>query len=136
MSLVVVLCVFPLKNAKNESIVSFSYVILIRLKTLPERDGNDPMKMLKTFYDEHHYASNMRLVVIGGYPLDYLEDQVVKCCSGIRSKGVPGSYRWDQLKESPMRSNGPPLAESSLGKIYYIAPVKDRNSLSVTWQVR
>mmetsp|Transcript_20206 Transcript_20206/g.22711 ORF Transcript_20206/g.22711 Transcript_20206/m.22711 type:complete len:1237 (-) Transcript_20206:127-3837(-) len=105
------------------------------LKTLPERDGHDPLKMLLSFYEEHHYASNMRLVVIGGYPLDYLEEQVVKCCSGIRSKDIPGSYRWDQLKESPMRSNGPPLAESSLKKIYYIAPVKDRNSISVTWQI-
>ncbi|MGK3741258.1 MAG: secreted Zn-dependent insulinase-like peptidase [Bacillariaceae sp.] len=78
----------------------------------------------------------MRLVVVGGYSLDDLEEQVIKCCSDIRSKDVPGSYRWDQRMESPMQKNGPPLAKSGLEKIYYIAPVKDRHSLSVTWQVR
>ena len=78
----------------------------------------------------------MRLVVVGGYSLDDLEEQVIKCCSDIRSKDVPGSYRWDQRMESPMRFNGPPLAKSGLEKIYYIAPVKDIHTLSVTWQVR
>ena len=76
----------------------------------------------------------MRLVVMGGYPLDYLQEQVVKCFSGVRSKDLPGSYRWDQRNEPPI-SSGPPFAKSSLERIFYIAPVRDRHSLVVTWQV-
>jgi nardilysin len=34
-----------------------------------------------------------------------------------------------------MKDIGMPLAESCLAKIFYIAPVKDRHSLSVTWQI-
>ena len=47
---------------------------------------------------QHHYASNMRLVVMGGYPLDYLQKQVVKCFSDVRSKNPLGSYTWDQVR--------------------------------------
>ncbi|VEU33574.1 unnamed protein product [Pseudo-nitzschia multistriata] len=105
------------------------------LKTLPEKEGHDPLKMLRTFYDEHHYASNMRLAVVGGYPLDYLQEQVLKFFSDIKSKDPLGSYTWDQHYESPMKSYGLPMTESGLKKIFYVAPVRDRHSLSVTWQI-
>ncbi len=77
----------------------------------------------------------MRLVVMGGYPLDYLQKHVIKCFSDIRSKDPLGSYSWDQRKESPMKSYGLPMAESSLGRIFYVAPVRDKHSLTVTWQI-
>ena len=77
----------------------------------------------------------MRLVVMGGYPLDYLQKQVLKCFSDVRSKDPLGSYNWDQRNESPMKSYGMPLAESSLHRIFYVAPVRDKHSLSVTWQI-
>eukprot|EP00536_Pseudo-nitzschia_multiseries_P016315 jgi/Psemu1/220960/e_gw1.1075.16.1 len=105
------------------------------LKTLPESDGQEPLKMLRQFYDKHHYASNMRLVVMGGYPLDYLQQQVIKCFSDVRSKDPPGSYNWLQRNESPMKSYGLPIAEPGLQKIFYLAPVRDKHSLSVTWQI-
>jgi len=105
------------------------------LKTLPEAGGHEPLKMLREFYDKHHCASNMRLVVMGGYPLDYLQEHVIKCFSNVRSKDPPGSYTWDQVNESPMKSFGPPIAESGLQKIFYVAPVRDKHSLSVTWQL-
>ena len=75
----------------------------------------------------------MRLVVIGGYSLDVLQDHAVKCFSDIPSKGLKGS--WEAVPESPFRSAGMPLTERSLEKVYYVAPVKDRHSLSVTWQI-
>lgn len=77
----------------------------------------------------------MRLVVIGGYPLDYLQQQVIKYFSDVRSKDPLGSYSWDQTNESPMKSYGLPLGESSLKRIFYVAPVRDKHSLSVTWQI-
>jgi len=105
------------------------------LKTLPEKDGLHPISMLREFYKEHHYASNMRLVVMGGYPLDYLQKHVIKCFSDVRSKDPLGSYSWDQRNESPMKSYGLPMTESSLGRIFYVAPVRDKHSLTVTWQI-
>ena len=77
----------------------------------------------------------MRLVVMGGYPLDYLQKQVIKYFSDIRSKDRLGSYSWDQTSDSPMKSYGFPLAESSLSRIFYIPPVRDKHLLTVTWQI-
>ena len=73
----------------------------------------------------------MRLVVVGGYTLDYLQKQVVKSFSDVRSK-----LDWSQPYSSPLKGVGLPFTKESLGnKIWYIAPVKDRHSLAVTWQI-
>lgn len=72
---------------------------------------------------------------MGGYPLDYLQKQVIKCFSDVRSKDPLGSYSWEQTNQSPMKSYGLPMAESSLQRIFYVAPVRDKHSLSVTWQI-
>jgi secreted Zn-dependent insulinase-like peptidase len=77
----------------------------------------------------------MRLVVVGGYTLDDLQTHVVESFSAIRSKDEPGSYTWDQTYDSPMKRYGLPFAPSSLQKIFYIVPVKERHSISVTWQI-
>jgi nardilysin len=105
------------------------------LKTLPEQQKVDPMKLLREFYDAHYYASNMRLVVIGGYSLDYLQEIVVKSFSDVRSKDALGSYTWKDTRPSPFKEYGLPLARSSLEKIFYVAPVRDRHYLAVTWQL-
>jgi secreted Zn-dependent insulinase-like peptidase len=77
----------------------------------------------------------MRLVVIGGYSLDYLQKHVVKSFSDVRSTaGLTPS--WDQVHVSPLKDIGMPFSKEWVGnKIWYIAPVKDRHSLSVTWQI-
>ena len=98
----------------------------------------------------------MRLVVIGAYPLDVLQQSVVECFSDIPALSSalpiqeqtqqiqgqqskpdrPPSQYWEETYDSPLRSYGMPLTEeSSLRKVFYIAPVKDRHSLSVTWQI-
>ena len=71
--------------------------------------------------------------MIGGYPLDVLQEHVVKSFSDIPTKGIEAS--WDIIPESPFRDIGMPFADSSLCKIYYSAPVKDLHALSVTWQL-
>jgi secreted Zn-dependent insulinase-like peptidase len=93
----------------------------------------------------------MRLVVTGAYPLDELQERVIQCFSDIPSNsrsgsdllsdvsispvGKRGEYSWDDVYQSPMKDLGMPLAKSCLAKIFCIAPVKDRHSLSVTWQI-
>ena len=75
----------------------------------------------------------MRLVVIGGFSLDVLQEHVVKSFSDIPSNGKMTS--WDTIPESPFKNAGMPFTADSLGKLYYIAPVADRHGLSVTWQI-
>lgn len=84
---------------------------------------------------KYYFASNMRLVVMGAYTLDYLQEHVVKSFSDIRSDSPLSSYSWKDTYDSPMKKLGLPFADHSLQKIFYIAPVKDRHSLSVTWQI-
>jgi len=76
----------------------------------------------------------MRLVVIGGYTLDTLQEHVVKSFSDIPSKGIEQAS-WDFIPESPFKNIGMPFTKTSLNKVYYMAPVKDMHALSVTWQV-
>lgn len=75
----------------------------------------------------------MRLVVIGGYSLDVLQELAIKSFSDIPSKGLKTS--WNNIPESPYKNAGMPFTQQSLGKVYYMAPVNDRHSLSVTWQI-
>jgi secreted Zn-dependent insulinase-like peptidase len=95
---------------------------------------------------QHYYASNMRLVVIGAYSLDVLQKQVMESFSEVpsipRSPPPAGqepaaatSGDWDHIYTSPLKDLGMPFTKDSLSKVYYIAPVKDRHSLSVTWQI-
>ena len=86
-------------------------------------------------HSQYYYASNMRLVVMGAYSLDYLQENVMKSFSEIRSKAPLGSSSWNDVYVSPMKDIGPPLSDDSLGKVFYIAPVRDRHALSVTWQI-
>jgi hypothetical protein len=89
----------------------------------------------------------MRLVVIGAYSLDVLQDHVVTSFSDIRAppqqqplvgtsnnnNNNAGSSSWDGYFDSPLKSVGMPVR--NFGRIYYFAPVRDRHSLSVTWQL-
>jgi nardilysin len=97
----------------------------------------------------------MRLVVIGGYSLDYLQEHVVKSFSDIPCQADGGGgldeeeekelheevartppLSWETKYVSPLTSAGMPFTPAaSLGKVFYLAPVKDRHSLSVTWQL-
>lgn len=82
---------------------------------------------------KYYYASNMRLVVIGGYPLDVLQELAIESFSNIRAKGEVPS--WDTIPQSPYVDAGMPFTSDSLAKVYYMAPVRDRHSLSVTFQI-
>lgn len=75
----------------------------------------------------------MRLVVIGGYPLDVLQSHVISSFSDVPSKGIKTS--WDDIPQSTFRRAGMPFHDHTLREVYYMAPVKDRHALSVTFQL-
>jgi secreted Zn-dependent insulinase-like peptidase len=104
----------------------------------------------------------MRLVVIGAFSLDTLQDQVIKCFSevpslprtipvggqgadeGLTQDATPPSssqptkcvFSWDDTYESPMKHLGMPLTQQCLyDRVFYVPPVKDRHVLIVTWQI-
>jgi len=87
----------------------------------------------------------MRVVVVGAYTLDDLQEHVVRCFSDVpklpRDGSIPDDpnnpqtfISWESHYESPITKYGPPMAESSF-MLYRIVPVKDRHNLSVTWQL-
>lgn len=75
----------------------------------------------------------MRLVVIGAFSLDVLQEYVVKSFSDVPQKGA--NFSFDTRYESKLKAVGMPFASSSLQKIYYVVPVKDGHALTITWQV-
>lgn len=122
------------------------------------------MDELRKFYKQYYYASNMRLVVIGAYTLDVLQKHVIESFSNIPEKQQQQQgeqqqqqqggeeeekktmeqesslsttkYSWSDEYVSPMKDNGAPFTkETSLQKIYCIAPVSDRHVLSITYPI-
>lgn len=82
---------------------------------------------------QHYYASNMRLVVIGAFSLDSLQDYVVKSFSNVPHKGA--GFSFDTHYEPGIKDVGMPFAGVSLQKVYYVVPVRDRHAINITWQV-
>lgn len=75
----------------------------------------------------------MRLVVIGAYSLDELQDYVVNSFSGVPQKGTDFSF--DTTYQPKIKNVGMPFTSSSLQNVYYVIPVRDRHAINVTWQV-
>lgn len=137
---------------------NFSWGNIESLKHIPERNGVDMMKELRKFYNQHYYAQNMSLVVIGAYSLDELEAHVVKSFSDVPAlprKGNPdgdddetiikfynsmaiqrkNGGTWNVKVHTPITDFGMPFGDEALGRICRIVPVKDRHTLSITWQL-
>lgn len=109
------------------------------LKIEPEANGIDVMKELRDFYNTHYYAKNMRLVVMAGYELDEIQRHVVKHFRNVPSEPRLPSPTYDTRNERRCITNlhpyKLPFHPSSLRKIYRIVPVKDRHTLTLTWQI-
>ncbi len=134
---------------------SFSWGNIESLKNIPEKNGVDMMKELRNFYNRHYYAENMSLVVIGAYTLDELEKHVVESFSDVpalprisldedaataefndsRAIQRTNAGTWDVSANSKIKDFGMPFNAETLGRITRIVPVKDKHSLSITWQV-
>jgi nardilysin len=109
------------------------------LKTEPEANGVDVMKELRDYYHTHYYAKNMRLVVMAGYELDEIQSRVVQYFSKVPSNPRLPSPTYDKDSERGCITNlhpyRLPFHSTSLNKIYRIVPVKDRHTLTITWQI-
>jgi len=102
--------------------------------------GVDVVAELRKFYDMYYYAQNMRLVLIGGYTLDELQEAVLKCFSPIPSAPriaptLPITHNADHSCTSPLLKFGNPFPATSLSKIYYMLPIKQCHSLTLTFQL-
>jgi Peptidase M16 inactive domain len=83
----------------------------------------------------------MRLVVVGAYSCDDLQEMVIRCLSDVPALPRDGSMNgkeyvasWESICESHIAKKGLPFSPSSF-KLYRIIPVKDRHNLSITWQL-
>lgn len=82
------------------------------------------------------------MVVVGAYSVEELEEYVIKCFTDVPALPREGPVlkqsvvSWESPYESPfaMENRGLPFASSSF-KLYRIVPVRERHSLSVTWQL-
>eukprot|EP00557_Chaetoceros_sp_GSL56_P013042 CAMPEP_0176481116 /NCGR_PEP_ID=MMETSP0200_2-20121128/2644_1 /TAXON_ID=947934 /ORGANISM="Chaetoceros sp., Strain GSL56" /LENGTH=1248 /DNA_ID=CAMNT_0017877291 /DNA_START=89 /DNA_END=3832 /DNA_ORIENTATION=- len=145
---------------KQHPFSSFSWGNIQSLKHIPEKNGIDMMKELRNFYNRYYYAQNMSLVVMGAYTLDELEKHVVQSFSQVPALprvavGVAigddeerngmchdtldiqreNAGTWNVKVHTPIQDFGMPFGQEALGRICRIVPVKDRHTLSVTWQL-
>lgn len=119
------------------------------LKEIPARLGMEPLAVqMRLFFDTFYYAANMRVVVMGAYPLDVLQRRVFEIFKDVPALPrisnplypLPVDSRalqsWDAPYTSPLHHMGPMFdKERSLQKVFYILPVKERHALTITWQM-
>ena len=132
------------KEASDHPMAKFSWGNNASLKEIPEANGVDVIEEIRKFYRQYYYAPNMTLVVVGAYPLDELEAKVVECFSDIPALPrepsplqivVQNEGTFERTVESPIKSFGMPFNSSSLCRLYRIVPVRDKHSLTITWQL-
>jgi len=132
------------KEASEHPMGKFSWGNKQSLKALPEANGVDVIGEIRKFYRQFYYASNMTLVVIGAYSLDELQEEVVKYFSDVPAlPREPSSLQmvvedegtFERVVHSPIKLFGMPFDSLSLGQMYRIVPVRDKHSLTITWQL-
>jgi len=149
-------------DLQKHPFATFSWGNMDSLKLKPKQHGIEIMNELRNFYNQHYYAQNIGLVIVGAYTLDELEKQVTKCFSAVPA--LPRSikntasehemyaekrdtyYKMRQISRenpasfhvkasTPIEKFGMPFQPESLGTIYRIVPVKDKHNLTITWQI-
>eukprot|EP00977_Amphora_coffeiformis_P009566 scaffold2204_cov166-Amphora_coffeaeformis.AAC.26 len=127
----------------------FAWGNLKSLQDIPARLGMGSLtKLLRTFFDTHYYAANMRLVVMGAYTLDVLQQKVFDIFQHVpalpRNSSSEGPLpvdpetidSWEATYTSPLSTAGPLFDKArALQKIFYVLPVKERHNLTITWQL-
>ncbi|KAJ3109732.1 Insulinase (Peptidase M16) [Phlyctochytrium bullatum] len=92
------------------------------LHEMPLQRGLNMRKILLDFHEKYYSANIMKLVVLGKEPLDILTDWVVTKFSPVHNKNIP----------VPTFA-GHPLSVAELGKLIRVKPVKDMQSLELTF---
>lgn len=133
-------------SKKDHPVAKFGWGNLKSLSEFPKRDGVEPLKEMRSFFNQYYYGANMRVAVIGAYTLDELEAKVTKIFSPIPNlPRESGPYSlpvdpleigsWNALYRTPLLDFGLALEEQNMANIFRIVPVKDRQSLCLTWQL-
>ena len=112
---------------------NFSWGNLQSLQTIPDLLGLDPLQEIRNFYQQHYFAQNMRLVIQGAYTLDELQAGIVQYFHNVPALPRDGSSL--SLQRTRMEQAGFPFPPRVLGTIARIIPVKERHSLTITWQI-
>lgn len=95
------------------------------LITLRDRVKDDELyRAVHEFRKQHYSANKMTLVVQARLPVETLESWVVECFSDIPNNNMPPD-KFD--------TNGSPFNEKDFHKLYIVEPIKDINSLCLTW---
>ncbi|KAI9346762.1 Metalloenzyme, LuxS/M16 peptidase-like protein [Zopfochytrium polystomum] len=92
------------------------------LQTIPTAKGINVRDALIKFYHQHYSAHRMNLVVLGKEGLDTLQEWVLTKFGPIKNNGNP----------LPTTS-AHPLGANELKKIIYVRPIKEMESLSMTF---
>lgn len=120
-------------SCREHPMAKFAWGNLQSLKEIPAVLGVDPMEELRTFYNKHYYAENMRLVIQGACTLDELQEGVTRCFSNVPAHPRDASPPHQQKRA--MEAAGFPLLPSTLGTVTRIVPVRERHSVTITWQI-
>lgn len=89
----------------------------------PMSKGIDMRTKILDLYTETYLAGRMKLAVIGGEPLDTLEEWVVEMFSNVRKGGLEKlNFHKDGSVWEP-------------GRIYWVEAVRDLHFLKVTWSL-
>lgn len=95
------------------------------LITLRDKVKDDELYQAVHEFRKQHYSGNkMTLVVQARLPIETLETWVVDCFSDIPNNGMPPN-KFDVT--------GSPFIEQDFHKLYIVEPVKDINTLCLTW---
>ena len=137
----------------NHVFANFGWGNLRSLRHVPQDLlGIDTLTELRHFFERYYYAANMRLVVMGAYPLDHLQRRVQELFRDVPPLPRRDNTRfptlpiqperitsWDTLNvdyDSPLRLQGMPWDdERALQKLFRIVPTKDRHRLTLTWPI-
>lgn len=131
---------------EGHPIAKFGWGNLKSLSEIPKSKGVEPLKEMKSFFNQFYYGANIRVAVIGAYTLDELEAKVTKIFSPIPKLPRENSPyalpidpleigSWNASYRCPLLDFGLALEEKSLSNVFRIVPVKDRQSMCLTWQL-
>ncbi len=81
-------------------------------------------EVLKKWYDEHYSANLMRVIIHSNLSIDQLKAQFIEAF-----KDVPNKNREVLKVDIPFNS------QEFLGKFVYIEPVKDKQTLTIIWEL-
>ena len=125
------------RKIEDHPFATFSWGNLKSLRDEPTQKGVDALTELRKFYDRYYYAANQRLVVVGAYSLDELQNEVVKCFMDLPATpraNAPPAFKishentgsWAERYISPIKKFGIPFPQSSLERLYRIIPIRER----------